>query len=114
MSGLFGGANVGLIIGLGLVLICALSLVLSLNDPRNAQHPEGRKGRMRDELMVLSTFAPMLAMILIGSAFGHLRDSTWWLPLIGGLALMAVVGTFLPAVARARRRLVVLRGSSPR
>ena len=99
-----------LILG-GVVLVAAVSLVFNLKDPRNAKHPGGVRGRMRDELLVLSTFAPMLVMVIVGAVAGDMRDAAWWMPVFVTLAALAIGGTFLPAVQRARKRLMAVRGA---
>ncbi len=100
-----------LLLLVGVVLIAAVSLVMNLKDPRNAKHPGGPRGRLRDELLVLATFAPMLTMVLVGALAGDMRDSAWWMPVFVTLAVMAIAGTFLPVVQRARKRIMALHGT---
>lgn len=113
MIDLLGNVSFSLVIVGGLVLIGGFMLVASLNNPKNARHPEGRKGRLRDELIVLSTFAPMLVMVLVGAFADHLRETVWWQVIFLGLAGLGLLGTFLPVVRRARQRIVALQPKFP-
>ena len=73
-------------------------------------HPGGRKGRLRDELLVVGPVAPMLIMIATGGFLPDLRDQSWWFPVLVTVAVIGFAASFLvPSVRRARARVEALR-----
>jgi hypothetical protein len=97
----------------GMLLFGGGVLVANLNDQRNVMHPGGRSGRLRDELLVMGPIAPLLLMILGGAIAPHLRDASWWFPVLLGLAITGFAVSFSPPGRRARARLQALKGSPP-
>ena len=113
MTELLANISFGAMMAVGLLLIGGFMLVAVMNEPRNALHPEGRMGRLRDEVLALAGFSPMLAMVTFGAFADDFRDREWWTPVFFGLAGLGFVSMFLPAVRRARGRLAALRSDPP-
>ena len=110
MTELFADITLGTVIVAGLVMIGGVIFVANMNDPRNAMHPGGRMGRLRDELLVAGTVAPFLVMIVVGWNFPTLREQVWWLPALLVLCVVCVLARFLiPGVRRAQARVVSLK-----
>ena len=110
MTELFADITLGTVIVAGLVMIGGVIFVANMNDPRNAMHPGGRMGRLRDELLVVGPVAPMLAMIAMGGFVPDLRDQSWWFPVMVIAAVLGIAASFLvPPVRRARQRVEALR-----
>ena len=100
-------------VGVGLLLVGGLVMIANLYDPRNARHPSGRMGRLRDELLVIGTLLPMLAMVVAGALAPGLRDADMWTPVFFAVAIAGLGASFLPAFTSARRRIAKLH-SRPR
>ena len=100
----------GAAVVVGIVLISGFLLVANLRDTRNARHPGGARGRLRDEMIVLGPVVPMLAFSLLGAVRPELRDADWWLPALVVVVVFVGAGVFLPTVRHARARLTALRG----
>lgn len=100
----------GLAMVCGLLLIGGFLFVANTRDARNAKHPGGVRGRIRDELIVLAPMMAFLCMVSVGWLAPDLRDAAWWSPALFALALIGLGFSFTPPVQRARQRLSVLRG----
>ena len=110
MTELFADITLGAVIVIGLLMFGGVIFVANMNDPRNAMHPGGGKGRMLDELLVIGPVAPALIMIAGGGFLPDLRDQDWWFPVLVTAAVIGFVATFLlPPVRRARARVEALR-----
>ena len=110
MTGMFADITVGAVIVAGLLMFCGVILVANMNDPRNAMHPGGRMGRLRDELLTVGPMAPFLVMIAAGGLFPDLRDGAWWFPVLLAASIIGLAASFLaPPVRRARARVEALR-----
>ena len=92
----------------GIVLISGFLLVANLRDTRNARHPGGARGRLRDEMIVLGPVVPMLALLTVGAFRPEVRDADWWLAALVAVTLLVGV-SLTPVVRRARARLSALR-----
>ena len=109
MTELFADITLGAVIVIGLLMIGGVMFVANMNDPRNAMHPSGRMGRLRDELLVVSTIAPFLVMVTVGAFFPVLREANWWMPVFVIVAVGGFAASFLlPPVRRARNRVEAL------
>lgn len=110
MTELFANITLGAVIVAGLVMIGGVIFVANLNDPRNAMHPGGRMGRLRDELLVVGTVAPFLGMIIVGWVFPSLREQIWWFPVLLVVSVICVAASLMaPPVRRARQRVAALK-----
>jgi hypothetical protein len=110
VTGLFADITLGAVIVIGLLMIGGVLFVANVNDPRNALHPNGRMGRLRDELLVVSTIAPFLVMVTGGAVLPSLREANWWMPVFFVVAVTGLAASFLvPPVRRARQRVEALR-----
>lgn len=99
----------GLAVGVGILLIGGFLALANLTDRRNVAYPGGRRGRVRDDLIGLAPFAPILAMTLVGAAFPVLRELDWWFPALCVAFGACFAGMFLPVVRRARARVLAFR-----
>ena len=110
MTELFANITLSAVVIAGLLMIGGVIFVANMNDPRNAMHPGGRKGRMLDEVLVVDPLAPLLVMITVGGFLPDLRDAAWWFPILLGLSIIGFAASFLlPPVRRARARVEALR-----
>ncbi|WP_425989828.1 hypothetical protein [Brevundimonas sp. TWP2-3-2] len=110
MTELFANITLSAVVIAGLLMIGGVIFVANMNDPRNAMHPGGRKGRMLDEVLVVGPLAPLLVMITVGGFLPDLRDAAWWFPILLGLSIIGFAASFLlPPVRRARKRVEALR-----
>ena len=110
MTELFANITLSTVVIAGLLMIGGVIFVANMNDPRNAMHPGGRKGRMLDEVLVVGPLAPLLVMITVGGFLPDLRDAAWWFPILLGLSIIGFAASFLlPPVRRARARVEALR-----
>ena len=109
MTGLIADITLGMVIVIGLLMFGGVILVANMNDPRNAMHPGGRRGRLLDELLVTSTIAPFLLMVTGGAFLPSLREANWWMPVFVIVAVGGFAASFLvPSVRRARQRVEAL------
>ena len=76
MTELLANISFGAMMAVGLLLIGGFMLVAVMNEPRNALHPEGRMGRLRDEVLALAGY-PLLA---------PLHGRGWWQAEVFGFA----------------------------
>ena len=110
MTELFANITLGTVIVAGLVMIGGVIFVANMNDPRNAMHPGGRRGRLKDELLVVGTVAPFMGMIVVGWVFQTLREQTWWFPVLLVVSVVCITASLMaPPVRRARRRVLALK-----
>ena len=110
MTELFANITLSAVVIAGLLMMGGVIFVANMNDPRNAMHPGGRMGRLRDEFLVMSAIAPWLVMVVVGWALPSLRETSWWLPVFVTLAVAGFAASFLlPPVRRARKRVEALR-----
>ena len=109
MTALIADITLGMVIVIGLLMFGGVMFVANMNDPRNAMHPGGRMGRLRDELLVASTIAPFLVMVAGGAFVPSLREANWWMPVFVVVAVTGFAASFLvPSVRRARQRVEAL------
>ena len=109
MTELFADITFGAVVVAGLLMIGGVIFVANLNDPRNAMHPGGRMGRVKDQLLVAATVLPVLGMIVVGWALPVLRDQVWWFPALLVTSSVCVAARFwIPSVRRAQARVVAL------
>ena len=110
MTALLADITLGAVIVIGLLMFGGVVLVANFNDPRNAMHPGGRMGRLRDEFLVISVLAPFLLMVCAGAMFPELRRADWWFPVFVTAAVVGfALGFLAPPVRRARQRVEALR-----
>lgn len=102
--------TLGAAVTVGILLIGGLLFVANARDVRNARHPGGVSGRLKDEAIVLGPMLPMLCMLGVGSLVPGLRDAGWWFPVLLAAGVGGAACSFAPVVRDARRRLSVLRG----
>lgn len=100
----------GAAVAVGIMLIGGFLFVANIRDARNARHPGGARGRLRDEMIVLGPVVPMLGFLTVGAFRPELRGAEWWLPALVVFWVFVGGSVFLPAVRRARARLTALRG----
>ena len=98
----------GVVVAMGLIAVCSVVALGEWTSPRARRHPEGRRGRIRDDLMVLGPMLPFLALVTIGAFQPALRDQTWWTAVLFTLAGLGLAANLLPAVRRARQRVSAL------
>lgn len=113
MTEVLANVGFGLVVALGLFAICGLLVLAEWTSPRTRRHPEGRRGRIRDDLMVLGPMFPFLSLVATGAFQPELREQTWWTAVLFMVAGLGLGANLLPAVRRARQRVADLYRGPP-
>lgn len=108
MLDVFADITLALVIGLGAIAIVGVLALAEWTSPKSLRHPEGRRGRIRDDLIVLAPMAPFLAMVLTGAFQPDLREQAWWTAAMFSAAGIGLIAQLLPIVRRARQRVSAL------
>ncbi|WP_029416240.1 hypothetical protein [Brevundimonas bacteroides] len=83
-------------------------MLAAITGPKARRHPEGWRGAVRDDLIVLGPVAPFLIAVAAGAFEPLLRDQAWWTPTLFAIAGAGLLAQWLPVVRRARARTAAL------
>ena len=109
MTGFLADVTFGAVLLMGTVAVAGVLFLGQLTDARNAAHPWGFAGRLRDEAMTAGPIWLFLILQSAGLAFDSLHDTVWWFPVLFSLLGLALLGRILPPVRRAKDRLDALK-----
>jgi heme/copper-type cytochrome/quinol oxidase subunit 2 len=92
------------VVVIGLVAFVGFLALAATTGPKARRHPDGWRGSVRDDLIVLGPIAPFLIVVVIGAFEPPLRDETWWTGALFTIAGIGLLAQWLPVVRRARAR----------
>ncbi len=108
MTALLADVLFWIVVAIALAAFVGFVVLAAITGPRARCHPEGWRGAVRDDLILLGPIAPFLIVVAAGAFEPPLRDEAWWTPALFAIAGAGLLAQWLPVVRRARARTAAL------